>query len=543
MRFSALLIVPLFCWHCTQQEPANAKVARRVGDRIVQLTKFDFKQVDVSYRQEGIYTLYLQGSSTGYDIKTNLETAPDGRYLAFAANPGFVRLKFNGKQIFSGNTKTELIPRRLDYDRVEFENQIEVPSNEGLLEIDYTPLDSGLCAVFIWFTDSSGEVQKNNALKIEDNGKVNPYVFKAKDSNIWLDPVCFPVSKMTAYLDMTDWRYFSGIMLDALWQVSEHYSELDYRDFVRSHMKFFTENIEIIKEERQKKNLIKSPFGHYFRYQLLDDFGTQTIPYLTLNDEENHQFYVDKALQHTKKGSLRLADGTFCRNTPDSATIWADDLFMGTALLSRAYTKFRKEEYLDEAIRQTIQFDHYLKDPKTGLYWHGYFANSEKHSASKWARANGWTMMAKTELLLAMPQQHNQRAEILRIFREHAEAIRKVQSNDGRWHQVLDNQSTYLETSSTAMFVRAFAEGTLQGWLDKSFLEPTSMGWNALLKQIDEDGNVEGIVKGTPILFSDEAYENQKTRLNDPRGLGAILYANIAVDKLTKKYPNAIEDE
>jgi rhamnogalacturonyl hydrolase YesR len=142
-------------------------------------------------------------------------------------------------------------------------------------------------------------------------------------------------------------------------------------------------------------------------------------------------------------------------------------------------------------------------------------------------------MMAKTELLLDMPVDHPQREALLDAFRNHAEGLLSVQSADGRWHQVLDNPDTYLETSCTAMFTRAFAEGVTNGWLpEEEFMEAAERGWSAVANQIRPDGRVEGIVRGTPIFYSDMEYNDHPTRLNDPRGLGAVLYAAASIKRL-----------
>ena len=189
--------------------------------------------------------------------------------------------------------------------------------------------------------------------------------------------------------------------------------------------------------------------------------------------------------------------------------------------------------YLEEAVNQILLIDKHLSDPEAGVYWHGFFGHSEKHTSSKWGRANGWTIMAKTDALLVLDKSNKKYASLLKAFQVHARGPLKLQSEDGCWHQVLDNPATYLETSSSAMFVRAFAEGIRNGWLSRDeFSAATVKGWKAVTRQITQNGLVKGIVKGTPILFSDEQYNNHPVRLNDPRGLGAILYMAVSMEKL-----------
>ena len=48
---------------------------------------------------------------------------------------------------------------------------------------------------------------------------------------------------------------------------------------------------------------------------------------------------------------------------------------------------------------------------------------TDEHSSSKWGRANGWTMMAKVEILKALPEDHPQRNAVLKAFRNHAQAL------------------------------------------------------------------------------------------------------------------------
>ena len=144
-------------------------------------------------------------------------------------------------------------------------------------------------------------------------------------------------------------------------------------------------------------------------------------------------------------------------------------------------------------------------------------------------------MMAKVEILQALPHDHEDRAAVLRTFADHAAALLKVQGMDGRWHQILDQPDTYLETSATAMFVRAFAAGVANGWLpEEPFAASAERGWAGMTAQISALGDVEGITRGTPIFFGDAQYKVHPTRTNDPRGLGAVLYATVAVDQMRK---------
>jgi unsaturated rhamnogalacturonyl hydrolase len=144
----------------------------------------------------------------------------------------------------------------------------------------------------------------------------------------------------------------------------------------------------------------------------------------------------------------------------------------------------------------------------------------------------GWMMLVNTDLLKNKPPNFE---TILANFKASCEALLKVQNENGSFNQVLTDKTTYLETSAAAMFVYAFAEGVNNGWLPKAQYEEAILrGWSYLKTQIQEDGNVKNIVRGTPILPTAEAYNKQKANTSDPRGMGAMLWVCMAMDRFLK---------
>lgn len=74
---------------------------------------------------------------------------------------------------------------------------------------------------------------------------------------------------------------------------------------------------------------------------------------------------------------------------------------------------------------------------------------------------------------------------------------------DGRWHQLVNETSTFLETSATAMITFALATGVNNGWLERSAYDAAiQKGWAAMAAQVQPDGTVNGICAGTGIMTS-----------------------------------------
>jgi rhamnogalacturonyl hydrolase YesR len=123
---------------------------------------------------------------------------------------------------------------------------------------------------------------------------------------------------------------------------------------------------------------------------------------------------------------------------------------------------------------------------------HGWVQDMEPHPAFHWARANGWAFMAMAELLDVLPEDHPGFKAVLSQFQAHAEGLAAYQSGFGFWHQLIDRNDSYLETSATAIYAYAYAKGINRGWLDRKAYGPaTLLAWNAVASKINADGQVE----------------------------------------------------
>lgn len=163
----------------------------------------------------------------------------------------------------------------------------------------------------------------------------------------------------------------------------------------------------------------------------------------------------------------------------NAACVWADDATMALTPVSREVAGAATTQSVHAAWQAWLGKQHslyakHLQDPVDGLFYHGQDASVQQHSCCKWSRANGWMMTAHVEVLAALDNtsnpaqnEHAGFAVALAVFRSHTAAIAKVQSADGRFYNLLNDTSTWLETSGTAMFAHSIAVGVLNGWLDR----------------------------------------------------------------------------
>ncbi|WP_323845727.1 glycoside hydrolase family 88/105 protein [Microbulbifer magnicolonia] len=577
--------------------PDPARVAQSVADRLVADTTFAFKPslpraLDEGYSHIDFYDsltastdgIYFARAHVSVNNEQPVHVLPLDKLstarFGISHSAGTVRVILDDRVIYQRTTETSHKPRGADYDRYAANHYVEVdlqPGSEHELIVKMAPAGDE-ARVWLGFFSASGaslghrvsfsppelelapeylhylvagpvdgerhDFTAQHPLEADSIDFTRTYPGLAGQELRWDLPRVHLHRKHSDKLEFADWRYFTGTILDSLYTVSDTFEQLDYSDYINRHMSFFLKNRDMIAGEREAHGLLHSPFGHYFRYALLDDTGVTSLPFAERYirtygaasgkglDSADYRI-AKRAAEHIMNDIPRLADGSIGRINPVPLTIWADDMFMGAGILMRMAKAEGNPAYESEAIKQILQIDRHLRDEESGVYWHGYFGHNKQHTSSKWGRANGWTIMAKTDALLALDERHPSYPAILDAYRKHAAGLLKLQSVEGRWHQVLDNPDTYLETSASSMFVRAFAEGIRNGWLERDqYLDATIKGWKAVTAQVDANGRVQGIVKGTPILFNDEQYDQQPKRLNDPRGLGAFLYMASSMEKL-----------
>lgn len=182
--------------------------------------------------------------------------------------------------------------------------------------------------------------------------------------------------------------------------------------------------------------------------------------------------------------------------------------------------------YFDDAVKQILQFSARMFVPGKNLYRHGWVQAMNPHPAFHWARANGWAIVAMTELLELLPENHPGRAAVLDQYRAHLAGLAAVQDGGGLWHQLLDRPDSYLETSASAMFVYAMLHGINRGWIDpKAYGAAASLGWNALTQKVNATGQVEGTCVGTGMGFDPMFYYYRPTSVLAAHGYGPVLLA------------------
>lgn len=97
---------------------------------------------------------------------------------------------------------------------------------------------------------------------------------------------------------------------------------------------------------------------------------------------------------------------------------------------------------------------------------------------------------------------------ILDTYKAQVRALRDLQGEDGLWHTVLDDSTSYEETSGSAAITAGILKGIRMGILDDSYLPCAKKAIRAILKNIDTDGTVLKVSGGTGMGYDRDHYKN-----------------------------------
>lgn len=252
---------------------------------------------------------------------------------------------------------------------------------------------------------------------------------------------------------------------------------------------------------------------------------------------------IDNYIDYVFTKEFRFKDGTLARNRPQPNTLWLDDLYMSVPALAQMGKLSGEAKYFDDAVRQVQLFSQRMFNKDLGVYMHGWVEGMAVHPEFYWARANGWALMAMTELLDVLPENHRGRKDVLAQLQAHIKGLAQYQSGKGFWHQLLDKNDSYLETSATAIYAYCIAKAVNKGWLDKKAYAPMSLlAWNAVATKVNDKGQVEGTCVGTGMAFDPAFYYYRPVNVYAAHGYGPVLLAGAEIINLLKNHSFEMND-
>lgn len=342
--------------------------------------------------------------------------------------------------------------------------------------------------------------------------------------------------------------YEWGVTYAGMLLAAEATGDPKFRDYTEKRLTFIADSADKFKKNTGKYSdwEARMPLRNLIAPRALDDCGAMCAAMIKAKragSKADLQSLIDTAINHIMNKQYRLSDGTLARNRPQANTLWLDDLFMGVPAVAQMGKLTGDKKYFDEAAKQVLAFEKRMFNREKGVFMHGWVEGMTDHPEFRWARANGWAFMTEVELLEVLPENHPLRPQILDLLKRHAKGLASYQSGTGFWHQLLDREDSYLETSATAIYTYAFARAINRGWIDaKAYAPMTLLAWNAVSTKVNEKGQVEGTCVGTGMAFDPAFYYFRPTSPFAAHGYGPVLLAGAEVLSLLKNKKFEIND-
>ena len=333
------------------------------------------------------------------------------------------------------------------------------------------------------------------------------------------------------------WNYIDGCMITGILELYEITGEARFLDFADRFLSGFVEENGHIRtydpEEYSLDNV--NPGKNLF---LLYD----------LTGKEKYRKATERVRSQLST-MPRTPEGNFWHKLIYPNQVWLDGIYMALPFYMEYEKRFDAQKDCQDICQQIANVETRMRDPETGLYYHGYDASRKMYwadpntgcSPNFWLRAEGWFILGLVDVLEIMtdlPMQAES-AHLQHMLLDLAKALSKYQDPSGLWYQLIalpELEGNYLETSGTALISAALLKAVRLGFLPESF---RAVGEKAFYGIVDHrlTKNADGTPCVTGICLvaglggeqhrdgSVAYYLSEPVVQNDAKGVGPLLLA------------------
>jgi rhamnogalacturonyl hydrolase YesR len=332
--------------------------------------------------------------------------------------------------------------------------------------------------------------------------------------------------------------YEVGVLHSGMLSAAQATGDRRFADFTARQLRFLADTLPYFRAQAAQFGLAGNSGRSLLAPGALDDCGAMTTALIQARRAgvgPDLRPQIDFWTDYIAHRQFRLADGSFARHRPMAVSLWADDFYMGIPALAEMGKLTGDRAWYDDAVRATLAMAAHLFRPQTGLFTHGWNANAPDAPDFYWGRANAWITLTLSDLLDVLPADHPGRPAVLQYLRTQIRAIASLQSGNGRWHQLLDRNDSYLETSASAIFTYCIAHAVNQGWIAApTYGDVAQVGWLGVATQINARGQVENTCVGTTFAGDVVYYYNRPVSVDAVHGYGPVLLAGAEMIRLLR---------
>lgn len=342
------------------------------------------------------------------------------------------------------------------------------------------------------------------------------------------------------------WNYIDGCMILALLEIYHATGDEKYYEFADAFIDHRVREDGSISDYRVDEYNLDNVNAGKTLFALYD-----------INGKEKYRRAIDLIYSQVWT-QPRTAEGNFWHKKIYPNQIWLDGMYMAQPFYMEYETRFNDKKNYEDIFGQFTNVIACMRDPKTGLYYHGYDASRSVFWCDKrtglsqnfWLRALGWYSMALLDTLdkCEICRECEKEYEYLkRAFVNLIDSMLKLQDESGLWYQLPalgGKEPNYLETSGSAIMAYSILKGVRLGFLPENYREYGLKAFqgicNTYLKERDGHLSLGGICLVAGLGPADnlrrdgsfEYYMSEPVVEDDAKGVGPLLLAYTEMRRL-----------
>ena len=342
------------------------------------------------------------------------------------------------------------------------------------------------------------------------------------------------------------WNYIDGCMILALLEIYQTTGEEKYYEFANAFI-----------DHRVRED--GSISGYSVDEYNLDNVnaGKTLFALYDINGKEKYRRAIDLIYSQVQT-QPRTAEGNFWHKKIYPNQVWLDGMYMAQPFYMEYETRFNGKKNYEDIFGQFHNVIEHMRDPETGLYYHGYDASRTVFWCDKetglsqnfWLRALGWYSMALLDTLdkCEVCRECEEEYEYLKqAFVDLTDSMLKLQNESGLWYQLPalgGKEPNYLETSGSAIMAYSLLKGVRLGFLPENYrvygLKAFRGICNAYLKEKNGQLSLGGICLVAGLGPADNPrrdgsfayYMSEPVVEDDAKGVGPLLLAYTEMRRL-----------
>jgi unsaturated rhamnogalacturonyl hydrolase len=214
--------------------------------------------------------------------------------------------------------------------------------------------------------------------------------------------------------------------------------------------------------------------------------GGPVLRAYALTNDDVFKHAADRMADWFLRRAPRTAEGILYHNVTERKTL-VDGIYHIAPFLAQA-------GYYDEALFQIEGFRRIHLDPQEKLYSQ-YWDDKRKdfERTAFWGGGQGWMAGALARVLGTLPESMaDTRARLVGYLQELVDACLQYQRDDGLFHDVFDDTTTFVETTAGLMLSYAIYRGIAGGWLASAYQPAADRMRLAGFAKVDANGYVQG---------------------------------------------------